>query len=247
MTRPDAATKLAHDVSTMFDEVSPRYDLINDVASAGQTRLWRRATTRAIDPWEGMRVLDIAAGTGTSSAAFAKRGALVTAVDFSEGMLAVGRERQARNSNIEFVHGDATQLPFGDSVFDAATISFGLRNVNQPKKALSEMLRVVKPGGRVVICEFSHPPIGLIRGPYEWYARNVMPRIAGVLNREAAGAYRYLNESIEAWPKQAELASWMREAGFERVRYRNLSAGIVALHRGFVPYDRAETREGNPT
>lgn len=225
----------------MFDEVSPRYDLINDVASAGQTRLWRVATTRALDPWEGMRVLDVAAGTGTSSAVFARHRARVTAVDFSEGMLAVGRQRQADNDLIEFVHGDAMNLPFADNEFDAASISFGLRNMSDPQRVLQEMLRVVKPGGRVIVCEFSHPPHALIRGPYTWYARTVMPMIAGVLNRDAAEAYRYLNESIEKWPDQAELASMMVETGYERVRYRNLSGGIVALHRGFVPFSKQAT------
>ncbi|XPP27308.1 MAG: bifunctional demethylmenaquinone methyltransferase/2-methoxy-6-polyprenyl-1,4-benzoquinol methylase UbiE [Leucobacter sp.] len=235
MTRPDTATKSAADVSTMFDEVSPRYDLINDVLSAGQSRLWRVAMTRALQPRKGMRVLDLAAGTGTSSAAIARHGAEVTAADFSEGMLAVGRERQAGNELIEFVHADATALPFEDDSFDAATISFGLRNVSDPRRALAEMRRVVRPGGRIVICEFSKPPAAAIRAPYAAYSRHVLPRVAGLLNGEAKEAYRYLNESIEAWPAQAELAAWLREAGLERVAYRNLSLGIVALHRGFVP------------
>ncbi len=235
VTRPDTATKLATDVSTMFDEVSPRYDLINDVLTAGNDRLWRIATTKAIAPRKGMRVLDLAAGTGTSSAAIAKHGAHVVAADFSEGMLAEGRRRHAGNELIEFVWADATALPFDDDSFDAATISYGLRNVSDPRKALAEMRRVVKPGGRVVIAEFSTPPSQLVRAPYSLYGRHVLPRVAGLINRDAAGAYRYLNESIEQWPDQAELASWMRDAGLERVAYRNLTFGIVALHRGFVP------------
>ena len=239
VTRPDTATKLATDVSTMFDEVSPRYDLINDVLTVGNDRLWRIATTKAIAPRKGMRVLDLAAGTGTSSAAIAKHGAHVVAADFSEGMLAEGRKRHARNDLIEFVFADATALPFEDNSFDAATISYGLRNVHQPRKALAEMLRVVKPGGRIVIAEFSTPPSQAIRVPYGLYGRHVLPRVAGLMNREAAEAYRYLNESIEQWPTQDELAAWMREAGFERVAYRNLTLGIVALHRGFVPRDKA--------
>lgn len=239
VTRPDTATKLATDVSTMFDEVSPRYDLINDVLTVGNDRLWRIATTKAIAPRKGMRVLDLAAGTGTSSAAIAKHGAHVVAADFSEGMLAEGRRRHARNDLIEFVFADATALPFEDNSFDAATISYGLRNVHQPRKALAEMLRVVKPGGRIVIAEFSTPPSQAIRVPYGLYGRHVLPRVAGLMNREAAEAYRYLNESIEQWPTQDELAAWMREAGFERVAYRNLTLGIVALHRGFVPRDKA--------
>ena len=239
VTRPDTATKLATDVSTMFDEVSPRYDLINDVLTVGNDRLWRIATTKAIAPRKGMRVLDLAAGTGTSSAAIAKHGAHVVAADFSEGMLAEGRKRHAGNDLIEFVFADATALPFEDNSFDAATISYGLRNVHQPRKALAEMLRVVKPGGRIVIAEFSTPPSQAIRVPYGLYGRHVLPRVAGLMNREAAEAYRYLNESIEQWPTQDELAAWMREAGFERVAYRNLTVGIVALHRGFVPRDKA--------
>ncbi|MCB1272824.1 MAG: class I SAM-dependent methyltransferase [Leucobacter sp.] len=235
VTRPDTATKLATDVSTMFDEVSPRYDLLNDLLSAGNARLWRIATTKAVAPRKGMRILDVAAGTGTSSAALAALGAHVVAADFSEGMLAEGRRRHAGNALIEFVHADATDLPFEDDAFDAATISYGLRNVSDPKRALAEMRRVVKPGGRIVIAEFSTPPAQAVRVPYALYGRHVLPRVAGLVNREAAEAYRYLNESIEQWPTQTELAAWLNEAGLERVAYRNLSFGIVALHRGFVP------------
>ncbi len=219
----------------MFDEVSPRYDLINDVLTVGNDRLWRIATTRAVAPRKGMRVLDLAAGTGTSSAAFAAHGAEVVAADFSEGMLAEGRRRHAGNPLIEFVWADAMDLPFEDDSFDAATISYGLRNVSDPRKAIAEMVRVVKPGGRIVIAEFSTPPSGIVRGPYSFYGRHVLPRIAGAINRDAAEAYKYLNESIEAWPDQDKLARWLREAGLERVAYRNLTFGIVALHRGFVP------------
>lgn len=219
----------------MFDEVSPKYDLLNDVLSVGNSRLWRIATTRAIAPRKGMRILDLAAGTGTSSAALAAHGAHVTAADFSEGMLAEGRRRNAGNDLIDFVWADATQLPFEDDSFDAATISYGLRNVSEPKQALAEMARVVKPGGRVVIAEFSQPPAGAVNWAYTQYNRHVLPRVAGVINRDAAEAYKYLNESIESWPAQEELATWLREAGLERVAYRNLTLGIVALHRGFVP------------
>ena len=226
----------------MFDEVSPRYDLLNDVLSVGNSRLWRIATTRAIAPRKGMRVLDLAAGTGTSSAALAAHGAHVTAADFSEGMLAEGRKRNAGNDLIDFVWADATQLPFEDNSFDAATISYGLRNVSEPKQALAEMVRVVKPGGRVVIAEFSRPSSDAVNWAYTKYNRHVLPRVAGVINRDAAEAYKYLNESIETWPAQEELASWLREAGLERVAYRNLTLGIVALHRGFVPRKPAQAK-----
>lgn len=221
-------------VSTMFDEVSPRYDLANDLLSLGSSRLWRISLTRAVGARKGMRVLDVAAGTGTSSAAIAAHGAQVVAADFSEGMLAVGRERQADNPLIEFVYADATRLPFADDEFDAVTISFGLRNVNKPEQALAEMFRVTKPGGRIVICEFSHPPLRLIREPYFFYTKHVMPRIARLISG-TGDAYEYLNDSIVEWPNQQTLAAWMRAAGFEQVVYRNLSAGIVALHRGEVP------------
>ncbi len=235
MTRPDTETKNATEVSAMFDEVSPRYDLLNDVLSAGNSRLWRISTTRAIAPRKGMRVLDIAAGTGTSSAAIAAHGAHVTAADFSEGMLAEGRKRNAGNDLIEFVFADATKLPFENDHFDAATISYGLRNVSDPKQAIAEMVRVVKPGGRIVIAEFSRPTSDAVNWAYTKYNRHVLPRVAAMINRDAAEAYKYLNESIEAWPTQDELARWLRGAGLERVAYRNLSLGIVALHRGFVP------------
>lgn len=218
----------------MFDEVSPRYDLLNDLLSAYQARLWRVATVRALAPRKGMRVLDLAAGTGTSSAAIAKHGAHVVAADFSQGMLDEGRRRHADNERIEFVWADATKLPFDDASFDAATISFGLRNVVDPRVALEELRRVVKPGGRVVICEFSRPPHPVIRVPYVWYSKHVLPRLAALVGgpREA---YDYLTESISVWPNQTELLAWLQDAGFERVGYRNLTGGIVALHRGFVP------------
>lgn len=225
----------------MFDEVSARYDLINDILSAGNARLWRAATVRAVQPRKGMRVLDLAAGTGTSSAAFARHGAHVTAADFSEGMLAEGRRRHAGNDRIEFAYADATDLPFEDDTFDGSTISFGLRNVTDPKRALAELFRVTKPGGRLVICEFSHPPLGVIATPYAAYTRYVLPKIAGAFGGPSE-AYDYLAQSIAEWPTQTELAAWMREAGFEWVQYRNLTAGIVALHRGFVPQQLKPTR-----
>lgn len=236
VTRADTHTKMATDVATMFDEVSPRYDLINDVLTVGNARLWRIATTRAVAPRVGMRILDLAGGTGTSAAALSRHGARVTVADFSQGMLDEGRRRHADDPLIDFEWADATDLPFDDDSFDAATISYGLRNVQDPKRALAEMSRVVKPGGRIVVAEFSTPPAALVRTPYNFYGRHLLPRIAGAINRDAAEAYRYLNESIEAWPSQDELAGWLREAGFERVGYRNLTFGIVALHRGFVPF-----------
>lgn len=225
----------------MFDEVSPRYDLLNDVLSVYNSRLWRHATVRAVGARKGMRVLDLAAGTGTSSAALAAHGAQVVAADFSHGMLEEGRRRQAGNELIEFEWADATDLPFEDNSFDAATISFGLRNVQDPQLALRELFRVTKPGGRLVICEFSTPPLAIIRGPYNFYSKNCLPRIAGLFGAPSE-AYEYLTESIASWPKQRELAAWLSEAGFERTGYRNLTGGIVALHRGFVPHEKKDAK-----
>ena len=218
----------------MFDEVSTHYDRTNTVLSMGNATLWRVATTRAVAPRAGETILDVAAGTGTSSASLARNGASVVAADFSEGMIEVGRQRQAANPFVSFVQADATALPFDDDTFDAVTISFGLRNVVDPRAALAEFYRVTKPGGRVVVCEFSRPPLAPVRAGYGAYLRYGMPVLARLASSNPA-AYEYLMESIEAWPSQPALAAWLREAGFERVAWRNLTAGIVALHRGWKP------------
>ncbi|MGK9147569.1 demethylmenaquinone methyltransferase [Plantibacter flavus] len=233
MNRADLS-KQPEQVSAMFDDVSTKYDRMNAVLSVGNDALWRVATTRAVGPAAGERILDLAAGTGTSSASLARNGAHVVAADFSPGMIAVGRAKYADRRDIEFVEADATKLPFGDEEFDATTISFGLRNVVRPKDALAEMLRVTKPGGRIVICEFSTPTLAPMRAAYNLYLDRVMPLVAGVASSNAE-AYTYLNDSIRAWPSQPELAGWLREAGYEQVAYRNLTGGIVALHRGLKP------------
>jgi demethylmenaquinone methyltransferase/2-methoxy-6-polyprenyl-1,4-benzoquinol methylase len=219
----------------MFDGVAKHYDRTNNVLSAGNAPLWRFATVRAVDPQQGELVLDIAAGTGTSSAALAKSGATVTALDFSSGMVAEGRRK---HPDIEFVEANAEHLPFKANTFDAVTISFGLRNVNNPRAALAEMYRVLKPGGRLVICEFSKPPRALLRASYYTYLQYVMPTVVGATSSNPE-AYTYLAESIKAWPDQTELNGWLRGAGFTRVAYRNLTAGVVALHRGRKPVDAA--------
>ena len=215
----------------MFDDVAPKYDVVNDVLSLGQTRRWRRLVVDAVGAEPGQRVLDLAAGTGTSSEPYADAGINVVACDFSLGMLKVGKRRRP---DIDFVAGDATNLPFEDNSFDASTISFGLRNVNEPKKALSEMLRVTKPGGRLVIAEFSSPTVPVWRTMYTEYLMRALPPIA----RKVASnpdAYVYLAESIRAWPNQDGLAAWISETGWEDVAYRNLTGGIVAIHRAVKP------------
>lgn len=221
-------------VSGMFDEVAAGYDRTNTVLSLGNDKLWRIATTRAIDPKPGQRILDLAAGTGASSVSLARGGADVVAADFSRGMIAEGRRRHGGIPNLSFEQADATALPFDDDEFDAVTISFGLRNVIEPKVALAEMLRVTAPGGRVVICEFSHPPSRAFAALYGFYNNRVLPVVARAFSSNAV-AYDYLNESIRDWPDQRTLAGWMREAGWSDVAHRNLSGGIVALHRGTKP------------
>ena len=221
-------------VSGMFDQVAKRYDLTNDVLSMGNDRFWRVATTRAVAPRYGQRILDLAAGTGASSVALARSGAHVIAADFSPGMIAEGRRRHRGIPNLEFRQADATDLPFADDEFDTVTMSFGLRNVHDPKKALRELLRVTRPGGRLVVCEFSHPPSRAFGGLYRFYNDRVLPVVARGLSSNAE-AYDYLNESIRDWPDQRELSAWIREAGWTDVAYRNLSMGIVALHRAVKP------------
>ncbi|MCC5031953.1 demethylmenaquinone methyltransferase [Streptomyces sp. WAC 00631] len=227
MTRA-SLDKQPHEVAAMFDDVAPKYDLTNDVLSLGQTRLWRKAVVRAVDARPGERVLDLAAGTGTSSQPFAAAGAHVVPCDFSLGMLREGRRRQP---HLPFTAGDATRLPFADGVFDAVTISFGLRNVQDTDTALAELLRVTKPGGRVVICEFSHPTPAPLRTVYTEYLMRALPPIATTVCSNP-DAYVYLAESIRAWPDQPALAARLQKAGWSKVAWRNLTGGIVALHRG---------------
>jgi len=228
MARADL-DKRPDEVAAMFDDVADRYDLTNDVLALGQTRLWRRAVVNAVAPRAGERILDLAAGTGTSSAPFVERGATVVPCDFSLGMLTVGRRRQP---TLPFVAGDALRLPFADESFDAVTMSFGLRNTADPDQALAEIRRVTRPGGRVVVCEFSHPVWSPFRTIYSRYLMGALPEIA---RRTASNpeAYVYLAESIRSWPDQAELAQRMLQVGWRDVAWLDLTGGIVALHRGW--------------
>jgi len=212
----------------MFDEVASAYDKTNDLLSLYQSRLWRRSLRAAVAPESGERILDIAAGTGTSSMALCAEGAEVVAADFSKGMIAEGKKRYP---DLEFIFADAMQLPFKKPEFNAVTMSFGLRNVQDHKVALKEFHRVLLPGGRLVICEFSIVR-GVLGSLYRWYLRNVLPIVARMLSKNPE-AYSYLADSIEAWPDQKQLAKDIEEAGFSSVSYRNLTFGIVAIHTGF--------------
>uniref|UniRef100_UPI0035669EFC demethylmenaquinone methyltransferase n=1 Tax=Actinotalea sp. TaxID=1872145 RepID=UPI0035669EFC len=215
--------KKPHEVAAMFDAIARRYDVTNDVISLGQDRRWRTATVRAVGATAGETVLDLAAGTGTSSEPFDAAGVRVVPCDFSVGMLAVGK---ARRPDLPFTAGDATRLPFADASFDAVTISFGLRNVVDTKAALAEMLRVTRPGGRLVVCEFSTPTWGPFRTLYVEYLMRALPPVARAVSADP-DAYVYLAESIRQWPDQEALARRMQEVGWSRVAYRNLSGGIV--------------------
>lgn len=209
----------------MFDGVAQRYDITNTVLSFGQDRSWRRATRAALDLRPGERVLDLAAGTGVSTVELGRSGAWVVATDFSTGMLQAGAFRQ-----VPMVAGDAMRLPFADAVFDAATISFGLRNVSDFEAGLREIARVTKPGGRLVVCEFATPVSAPLRVLYLEYLMRALPRVARTVSSNP-DAYVYLAESIRAWPTQPELAERIRAAGWRSVQWRNLTGGIVALHR----------------
>ena len=241
MTRADL-DKRPGDVAAMFDGIAERYDLMNDLLSAGQVRLWRRAVARIIGAGPGDRVLDLAAGTGTSALSFTAAGADCVACDFSLGMLRAGQSRLAQRGtgrnpvagSVGLVAGDALRLPFRDAAFDAVTISFGLRNVARPAAALAEMRRVTRPGGRLVVCEFSTITIAPLDMLYRRYLTNVLPAVARRTARNPE-AYTYLAESIADWPAQRELAGVIEAAGWSAVRWRDLSLGVVAVHVGRRP------------
>jgi len=224
MTRASLEKK-PHEVAAMFDRVAKRYDVTNTVMALAQDRRWRRATRTALDLRPTDRCLDLAAGTAVSTVELAKSGADVVACDFSIGML-----REGLNRDVPLVAGDALHLPFADGSFDAVTISFGLRNVADTQAALREMARVTKPGGRLVVCEFSQPTWAPFRTTYTEYLMRALPEVARRVSSNPE-AYVYLAESIRAWPDQPALATTIAAAGWHKVAWRNLTGGIVALHR----------------
>lgn len=219
--------KAPEDVAAMFDKTAARYDFMNDVMTAGIDRQWRRAVVKAVAPKPGETILDLGAGTGMSSDPFADLGCRVVPGDFSLGMLQAGKRRRP---DLAFVAADATQLPFPDNTFDAVTISFAIRNVVDHVQGLREMLRVTKPGGRLVVCEFSKPVIEPVRTVYQEGVLRAIPQLSRLSSNP--DSYSYLAESIRDWPAQAEFADRIRSAGWTDVTWRNLTLGIVALHLG---------------
>ena len=224
MNRADL-DKDPRDVASMFDGVARRYDLTNTVLSGGQDRRWRRLTREALALRPGERVLDLAAGTAVSTVELERSGAWCVAADFSLGMLREGASR-----DVPKVAADALALPFADGSFDAVTISFGLRNVADTDLALRELARVTRPGGRMVVCEFSRPTWAPFRAVYYAGLEHVLPAVAKRVSSNAE-AYSYLGESIRDWSAQEELARRIADAGWGRVAWRDLAGGAVALHR----------------
>ena len=225
-------------VRGVFTSVAARYDLMNDAMSLGIHRLWKDAAIDWLAPWPGMRLLDVAGGTGDIAFRFLRRvkgEGRATVLDMTEGMLEEGRRRAEATTfagALDWVVGDAMALPFGDASFDAYTISFGIRNVTRIEDALSEACRVLKPGGRLIVLEFSQVPEPALQRLYDRYSFAVIPRLGQALAGDRA-SYQYLVESIRRFPDQESFAAMIGAAGFGQVRYRNLSMGIAALHSGW--------------
>lgn len=225
-------------VADVFHSVASKYDLMNDVMSLGMHRLWKRFTIGQSGVRSGQKILDIAGGTGDLAKEFAKKvgkDGLVILADINEKMLAVGRQRltdQGIVGNVEFVQADAEKLPFEDNYFDCITIAFGLRNVTDKSAALRSMYRVLKPGGKLLVLEFSKPTVPVFNKIYDEYSFKLIPKFGEWICNDR-DSYQYLVESIRMHPDQDTLKNMMSEAGFENVEYHNLTGGIVALHKGF--------------
>lgn len=223
-------------VYQMFDRIAGRYDLLNHLLSAGCDRRWRRRVAALMPPGKGLHVLDLACGTGDQLIALSASGRVSRGIgiDLAEEMLTIGREK-IRKTGLEQTlavqTGDAENLAFEQSIFDAVTIAFGIRNMTDVPRTLGEMLRVLKPGGRAIILEFSLPRQRLVRGPYLFYLRHVLPRLGAIVSGDDA-AYRYLNETIETFPHGEAFCQIMRDAGFRNVAVTPLTAGIVSIYRG---------------
>lgn len=233
-----AKTEKADKVAQVFHSVAAKYDIMNDLMSFGIHRLWKRFTIDCSGVRRGQSVLDLAGGTGDLTAKFSRlvgESGKVVLADINDSMLKMGREK-LRNTgvvgNVEYVQANAEALPFPDNTFDCITISFGLRNVTDKEKALRSMFRVLKPGGRLLVLEFSKPTIEPLSKAYDAYSFHVLPRVGEMVANDAE-SYRYLAESIRMHPDQDTLKAMMEDAGFESVNYFNMTGGIVALHRGY--------------
>ncbi len=224
-------------VADVFHSVASRYDLMNDLMSGGIHRIWKRFTIEVSGVRKGHAVLDIAGGTGDLAARFSQivgESGQVVLADINESMLRVGRDKlldRGLQGNLQFVQGDAQYLPFPDDSFDCVTIAFGLRNVTDKPLALKSMLRVLKPGGRLLVLEFSKPENDILSKAYDTYSFRVLP-LMGRLVANDSGSYQYLAESIRMHPDQETLRDMMEDAGFIRCEYHNMTGGIVALHKG---------------
>ena len=233
----DVADK-AGKVADVFHSVAAKYDLMNDLMSGGVHRLWKKVTLEMSGARPGHRILDIAGGTGDLAAKFSRvvgESGLVVLADINDSMLKVGRAKlldKGVAGNVHFSQADAQYLPYPDNCFDCITIAFGLRNVTDKDLALRSMLRVLKPGGRLLVLEFSKPTSGMLEKAYDFYSFNLLPKM-GELVAQDADSYRYLAESIRMHPDQETLKQMMVDAGFENCSYHNMTGGIVALHRGF--------------